>query len=40
MHAMMRPGDRVGVLLFALLLLALFVGLSFAAGYVIGRLLL
>jgi hypothetical protein len=37
---MMRPGDRVSVFLFALLLLVLFVGLSFAAGYLLGRMLL
>jgi hypothetical protein len=37
---MMRPGERVRVFLFALLLLVLFVGLSFAAGYALGRVLL
>jgi hypothetical protein len=37
---MMRPGDRVSVFLFALFLLVLFVGLSFAAGYLLGRMLL
>jgi hypothetical protein len=37
---MSRPGDRISVFLFALLLLVLFVGLAFAAGYGIGRILL
>jgi hypothetical protein len=37
---MMRPRDRVTVFLFAVFLLALFVGLSFAAGYLLGRVLL
>jgi hypothetical protein len=40
MHTMSRPGDRISVFLFALLLLVLFVGLAFAAGYGIGRILL
>jgi hypothetical protein len=33
-------GERLAVLAFALTLLAAFVGLSFAAGYIIGRLIL
>jgi hypothetical protein len=37
---MSRPGDRISVFLFALFLLVLFVGLAFAAGYGLGRLLL
>jgi hypothetical protein len=37
---MARPGERISVFLFALVLLALFVGLAFAAGYGIGRVLL
>jgi hypothetical protein len=37
---MARPGERISVFLFALLILALFVGLAFAAGYGIGRILL
>jgi hypothetical protein len=37
---MSRPGDRLSVLFFALVLLALFVGLAFAAGYALGRVLL
>jgi hypothetical protein len=37
---MSRPGDRISVFLFALFLLVLFVGLAFAAGYGIGRILL
>jgi hypothetical protein len=37
---MSRSGDRLSVFLFALFLLALFVGLAFAAGYGVGRLLL
>jgi hypothetical protein len=40
MHTMSRPGDRISVFLFALFLLVLFVGLAFAAGYGIGRILL
>jgi len=32
--------ERVSVTLFALFLLALFVGLAFAAGYGVGRMLL
>ena len=40
MRAMMRPRDRVTVFLFAVFLLVLFVGLSFAAGYLLGRMLL
>jgi hypothetical protein len=37
---MPRPGERISVFLFALVLLVLFVGLAFAAGYGIGRILL
>jgi hypothetical protein len=37
---MSRPGERISVFLFALVLLALFIGLAFAAGYGLGRLLL
>jgi hypothetical protein len=37
---MFRPSERIGVVLFALVLLVLFVGLAFAAGYVLGRILL
>jgi hypothetical protein len=37
---MTRPGERISVLFFALVLLVLFVGLAFAAGYAVGRLLL
>jgi hypothetical protein len=37
---MARPGERISVFLFALVLLVLFVGLAFAAGYGIGRILL
>ena len=40
MHTMTRHGERISVLFFALVLLVLFVGLAFAAGYAIGRLLL
>ena len=40
MHTMSRSSDRISVLLFAFFLLALFVGLAFAAGYGLGRLLL
>ena len=40
MHTMSRSSERISVLLFALFLLALFVGLAFAAGYGLGRLLL
>ncbi len=40
MRTMNRSGERVTVFLFALLLLALFVGLAFGAGYGIGRMLL
>jgi hypothetical protein len=37
---MSRSGGRISVFLFALGLLALFVGLAFAAGYAVGRILL
>jgi hypothetical protein len=40
MHTMTRSGDRISVFLFALVLLALFVGVAFAVGYLIGRILL
>jgi hypothetical protein len=37
---MSRSGGRISVFLFAFALLALFVGLAFAAGYALGRILL
>jgi hypothetical protein len=37
---MTRPGERISVLFFALVVLVLFVGLAFAVGYAVGRLLL
>ena len=37
---MSRSSERISVFLFALFLLALFVGLAFAAGYGLGRILL
>jgi hypothetical protein len=37
---MTRPGERISVLFFALVLLVLFLGLAFAAGYAVGRLLM
>jgi hypothetical protein len=37
---MTRARERITVFLFALFILALFVGLAFAAGYGIGRMLL
>jgi hypothetical protein len=40
MHTMARSGERITVFLFAIVLLALFVGLAFAAGYGVGRMLL
>lgn len=40
MHTMSRSGERITVFLFAILVLALFVGLAFAAGYGVGRMLL
>jgi len=40
MLTMTRPRERVSVFLFALALLALFVALTFAAGYALGRMLL
>jgi hypothetical protein len=40
MHTMTRPGERIAIFLFALVLLALFVGLAFAVGYALGRVLL
>lgn len=40
MHTMTRPRERVSVFIFALVLLALFVVLTFAAGYALGRMLL
>jgi hypothetical protein len=40
MHTMARPSERISVFLFALFLLVLFVGLAFAAGYGLARILL
>jgi hypothetical protein len=40
MNTMSRSGGRISVFLFALGLLALFVGLAFAVGYALGRMLL
>jgi hypothetical protein len=37
---MTRARERITVFLFALFILVLFVGLAFAAGYGIGRILL
>jgi hypothetical protein len=37
---MSRARERIAVFCFALFLLALFVGLAFAAGYGVGRILL
>jgi hypothetical protein len=37
---MTRARERITVFLFAFFLLALFVGLAFAAGYGLGRILL
>jgi hypothetical protein len=37
---MAQVGDRLTVLAFAALLLAAFVGIAFAAGWIIGKLLL
>jgi hypothetical protein len=37
---MLRARDRVGVFVFALALLALWIGLAFLAGWVLGRTLL
>jgi hypothetical protein len=37
---MTRARERITVFLFAIFLLALFVGLAFAAGYGVGRILL
>jgi hypothetical protein len=37
---MSRSGGRISVFLFAIVLLGLFVGLAFAAGYALGRILL
>jgi hypothetical protein len=39
-RTMTRARERTTVFLFALLLLGLFVGLAFAAGYGVGRILL
>src|SRR5581483_5677157 len=39
-HTMSRARERISVFLFAVLLLLLFVGLAFAAGYGVGRMLL
>ena len=35
-----RAGDRLGVLVFALFVLAAIVGTAFALGYILGKLLL
>jgi hypothetical protein len=40
MHTMSQPGGRISVFLFALIVLAVFVGLAFAVGYAVGRMLL
>ena len=40
MHTMSRSGGLISLFLFAFALLALFVGLAFAAGYALGRILL
>jgi hypothetical protein len=40
MLTMTRPGERISVFIFAIVVLALFVGLTFAAGYLLGRILL
>ena len=40
MHTMTRRGERISVFLFALAMLAIFVGAAFAAGYALGRMLL
>jgi len=37
---MLRARDRLGIFLFAGLLLVLWVGLAFLAGWVLGRMLL
>jgi hypothetical protein len=37
---MLRVRERIGVFVFAAVLLALWVGLTFAAGWVLGRVLL
>jgi hypothetical protein len=37
---MLRVRERLGIFLFAGLLLALWIGLSFLAGWVLGRVLL
>ncbi len=37
---MPHSGPRISVFLFAILALAAFVGLAFAAGYIVGKLLL
>jgi hypothetical protein len=39
-RTMSQRSERITVFLFAVALLALFVGLTFAAGYAIGRILL
>ena len=40
MQNMTRPRERLSVFLFAIALLAVFVALTFAVGYAIGRMLL
>jgi hypothetical protein len=37
---MSRRGERISIFLFALAMLAVFVGVAFAAGYALGRILL
>jgi len=37
---MTRRGERISVFLFALAMLAIFVGVAFADGYAVGRILL
>lgn len=39
-EAMAQPGARLTVVFFALAALVAFMGLAFAAGYVVGKLLL
>lgn len=37
---MTRTGERISVLLFAMLLVAAIIGLAFGLGYLVGKLLL
>jgi hypothetical protein len=39
MHTMTGPRERISVFLFAIALLALFVAITFAVGYLVGRML-